>query len=526
MFTKFTKSRALITGLAALAAATSTLAIPGASARAATTPQPLNVVALGDSYASGEGDIGAGWSIPSCDLSNGAAPQRAAAQLNAVRPVIFATYACTGATIEDLLANDGPLDEMDPSDNLPVNALTISIGGNDLNFAGIVEACAEGDSCSTDPSILSSLSADFTNLGGTPADRGLLGKLVDAINARNDVDNVFVTEYPDPTTGPDGRCGYGGPDPGFDGFDLITEPEAQWASTSIVTPLNAALASAVNMANGASGHHATWHLVSGMSAAFAGHGFCTGPGSNNQTEYVPRYINTPGDSLLSQGNVNGSMHPNDAGQQVMASVIYQEYTSTPLLSASVTHSAPPVAGTPSNLTVQSLSFTGSPVPGATVVVDGNNVGTTDSTGTLSFNYTFPTAGWHNITVQKPGLPNGQSDIQVQSQAYTASSSPSPIPLNSVIPTLALTTTDNSNGRLVAGTFTLTSGTGTVTVPSGGSVANVKVTVLGYTTMTIIGPTGKPISVKVPICPTLKFQPSSAAYAPKDFSSLIACTSVN
>jgi hypothetical protein len=522
----FTKPRVLITGFAALAAATSMLAVPGASARAAITPQPLYFVALGDSYASGEGDIGSGWSIPSCDLSNGAAPQRAASQLNAVRPVIFATYACSGATVEDVLANDGPLDEMDPSDNLPINALTISIGGNDLNFAGIVKACAAGDSCSTDPSIGSALSTDFTNLGGTTADPGLLGQLVSKINARNDVDNVFVTEYPDPTTGPDGRCGFGGPDPGFDGFDLITEPEAQWASASIVTPLNAALASAVNMANSAPGRHAAWHFVSGMSAAFAGHGFCTGPGSNNQTAGVPRYFNTPTDSLLSQGNLAGSMHPNDLGQQVMANVMYQEYRSTPLLSASVTDSAPPVAGTLANLTVQSLSFIGSPVPGATVVVDGNNVGTTDSTGTLSFNYTFPTSGWHNITVQKPGLPNGQSDIRVQSAAYTASSNPSPVPLNSVIPSLALTATDTDNGQLVAGTFTLNSGTGTVAVPSGGSAANVKVTILGYKTVTEVGPTGKPITIKVPICPTLKFQPSSPAYAPKDFSSLLACTQVS
>lgn len=60
-----------------------TIFTTGVLALAATTAQPLNVVAIGDSYASGEGDIGSGWIDSACQRSAGAAPEQAASQLNA-----------------------------------------------------------------------------------------------------------------------------------------------------------------------------------------------------------------------------------------------------------------------------------------------------------------------------------------------------------------------------------------------------------------------------------------------------------
>ncbi|MGA3155750.1 MAG: hypothetical protein ABSD40_25625 [Streptosporangiaceae bacterium] len=95
-----------------------------------------------------------------------------------------------------------------------MNALTISIGGNDIGFSIIVEACMVPlNSCPTDPTITTMLAGDLHNLGGYPAGSplgilGELGELVDNINSRPDIDNVFLTEHPDPTTGPGGfLCG-------------------------------------------------------------------------------------------------------------------------------------------------------------------------------------------------------------------------------------------------------------------------------------------------------------------------------
>jgi len=520
----FRKPKLLITGLAAFAAAVPLLAMAPGQARAATSAMPLNFVAIGDSYASGEGDIGAGWLDPACDRSAGAAPQRAATTFSSIRPVGFESFACSGATVEDLLAPAGQLAMVDPDRNEPVDALTLSIGGNDLGFAQVVLACAGGDACNTDPAITGMVAAGFAKLRGTSAAPGLMSQLVGAINNRQDIDNVFLTEYPDPTTGPfsnlldpDGYCGLPGPDPGFYGFGLINEAESQWASSQIVAPLNALLASTVAMGNAAQGNHPVWHLVSDADA-FAGHGFCTGVGSVNPAAwFVPRYVSTPTDSLLSQGDASGSMHPNDTGQQVIANIMDTAYQSPRLLSASVTVSAPIVAQSPSSFTVQSLTFTGTPVPSAAVRVDGSLVGYTDSSGTLNVNgYVFPTTGYHNITVQAPGYPEGQSDLNVQPRPYGATSHPSPIPVNTVIPALTLTATDSGNGQLVAGTFTVTSGTGNFTVNSGATAANVELTSPGYTTITVIGPNGKPITIRVPECPGISFRPDSSLYTPRSF----------
>lgn len=522
----FTRPRLLITGFAALAAACSMLAVPGSAARAATTPAPLNFVALGDSYASGQGDIGSGWTDPSCYRSAGAAPQQAAALLNSVRPVDFTSFACNGATVESLLGPNGQLAQVDPGGYDPVDALSISIGGNDLGFANVVIDCATGDACNTNPTIVGDVDNGFANLegDGTASDPGLLNQLISAVNSRTDIDNVFVTEYPDPTTGPDGYCGAGGPDPGFEGFDLITQPEAQWASVAIVTELNRQLANMVIRANQAAGAHPKWFFVSGIASAFAGHGFCTGVGSSNLAVWTtPRYINTPADSLTSQGDASGSMHPNNLGQQVMAGIMESAYTSLQVDSASVTYSSEPVAQAPSSFSVQALTFGNKPVAGASVYAYGTLLGQTGSSGVLNVSgYAFPSAGDETVTVQAPGYPTAQAVVPVATRPYGAYSNPDPIPAGVVVPSLSLTAADSLTGAFVPGTFTLDSGAGTWTIASGSSAANVEVTILGYTTVSVIGPNGKPIQIRVPICPTLKFQPASPDYAPGNFSSLLTC----
>lgn len=543
----FTLRRILTSGLVALAAATPLLAGPAHAATtqpaSAVAAQPLNIVAIGDSFASGQGDIGAGWIDPACYRSAGAAPERAAGLLNAIQPVTFTSFACSGSVIEPeagslttnvspaqtLLGNgglNGQLYAVDPGRNTPVDALTISIGGNDINFHTVVEACMVPlNSCSTDPTINAMVTGSLDLLPGE------LGDLIKAVNARTDIDNVFLTEYPDPTTGPYGAwCGAGGPYPGFGGLDFISQADAIWASEHVIQPLNAALQSAVGVANARRGPGSpVWHYLSGMYNAFYGHGYCTGSNSsilfdtspNAAAAAIPRYVNTLLDSEASQGDENGTMHPNDAGQQAMAGVIYHDYLAMPLMGASVSASFPPVAEDASFFTVQARTFAGTPIAGASVLDDGNLIGHTDSSGVLNVSgYVFSAAGTHTIVAQAAGYPDAQAVLAVQARSYSATSNPSPIPMGTVSE-LTLTATDNATGQVIPGTFTVT-GSGTVTVQSAVTADNVTLT-MGSKTETIIGPTGKPIQVKVPVCPTLTFQPDSAAYAPRDFSSLISCT---
>lgn len=524
------KTTIIIPGLAALATIIPLFAGP---ASAAISPAPLNIVAVGDSYASGDGDIGSGWIDAPCERSAGAAPEQAAEQLNGDRPVTFTSFACLNGVIEggtpaeNLLGPGGQLSQVDPSGTSPVDALTISVGGNDIGFTDILTACmVPGNSCSTDPNVTGELTAGLNNL------KSELPGLISYLNGRTDIDNIFLTAYPDPTTGPGGvRCGVPGPFPAFEDFDFITQPDAQWASTSVIAPLNTALQNAVTEADEAQNRgpdSPDWHFVAGIASAFYGHGYCTGLGlgSTNPAAWIdPRYVNTPVDSSTSQGDILGSMHPNDLGQQAIASVMYDDFVDSPLMSASVSAPSTLIAGSPQSFSVQALTFANAPVANAAILVDGNLVGHTDSNGDLDVSYTFATTGDHTITAQAAGYPDAQAVVGVQVRPYGATSNPSPIPLSSV-PSLTLTATDSGTGQLVAGTFTLKTGAGTMTVRSGATASNVPVTIQGYTYVdeTILGPNGKPITikVKVQVCPELTFQPDSSLYAPQDFSSLIAC----
>ncbi|HLY65615.1 MAG TPA: hypothetical protein VKU60_08775, partial [Chloroflexota bacterium] len=440
----------ITTGLVALAAAaTPLLAGPAQAASAQTSgplaAQPLNIAAIGDSFASGQGDKGSGWLNDYCYLSSLAAPQQAEALLNGVRPATFTTSACNGSVIEDptdgyaesaLLGTNGPngqplnngqLSYIDPTRTDPVDALTISIGGNDIGFANIVTSCVDAfDNCTTDPNVTGiqgygTVQSALQRLGPYPTDSsgaptGRLGDLVKAVNARQDIDNVFLTAYPDPTIAPDGStCGWGGTYPGFGGFDAITQPKAEWASAEVIAPLNAALASTVILANEQPEPHPVWHFVD-LSGAFENYGFC----AHN------RYVNTIADSVLEQGDQNGAMHPNNAGQQALANDIFHDYISLPLMSASVSATSSLIVQSSSNLTVQTLNFDNGPIPNAGVWVDGSFVGYTNKAGNLTFSDTFSTTGDHTIVARANGYPDAQAVVSVQTRPYVAASNPEPI----------------------------------------------------------------------------------------------------
>ena len=254
-----------------------------------------------------------------CHRSDQAAAAEAARRLKASWPVQFHSFACSGGVTGAMAEGDevSPVDDrrtlLTPRGQFetirrmlgsarPIDALVLSIGGNDIDFADIVTDCvAPFNSCHH-------RYGEWTayRLSQLPE---RLNQVVAAVNngRAGNVRHAFLVQYPDPTTFPVGRrCGEGGDDE-----MNISREEAEWASTSVVAPLNALLFDAVQEANRAQDKVA-WHLVSGVVEEFRDHGYCAG---------YERFINTMADSNGIQGDLNGTMHPNSLGQRAIANAV-------------------------------------------------------------------------------------------------------------------------------------------------------------------------------------------------------------
>jgi lysophospholipase L1-like esterase len=125
--------------LAGLLATTAALAVPTAAA----ADEPVDYVALGDSYAAG----------PLIPLQNGTPPGCARSDHNypsltaqSIASATFVDVSCSGARTDDLSApqeteagtNPAQLDALSTDTDL----VTLSIGGNDIGFSEIVQECA------------------------------------------------------------------------------------------------------------------------------------------------------------------------------------------------------------------------------------------------------------------------------------------------------------------------------------------------------------------------------------------------
>jgi len=152
--------------------------VPALSARAAGA----NYVALGDSYSSG---VGAGnyiGSSGSCDRSPNAYSALWAQQHS---PSSYASVACSGAKTTDVVANQ--LSTLSNSTTL----VSITIGGNDENFAGIMTDCNLYGT-STCVSEIDAAEADAkANLPGR------LANVYNAIRGKSPNAHVVVLGYPD-----------------------------------------------------------------------------------------------------------------------------------------------------------------------------------------------------------------------------------------------------------------------------------------------------------------------------------------
>ncbi|MEV7505329.1 SGNH/GDSL hydrolase family protein [Streptomyces sp. NPDC093018] len=150
-----------------------------ASAQAASNSG--GYVALGDSYASG---VGAGSYISSsgdCDRSTNSA----AYLWNAAhKPASFAFNACSGATTDDVMANQ--LGSLNSSTSL----VSISIGGNDAGFADVMQTCV----LNSDSTCLSAIASAKSYITNTLP--GKLDTVYNAIHSKAPNARVVVVGYP------------------------------------------------------------------------------------------------------------------------------------------------------------------------------------------------------------------------------------------------------------------------------------------------------------------------------------------
>jgi hypothetical protein len=295
------------------------------------------IVSIGDSLASGEGNPDvpgiyslnddykgeislnkvirpAQWQDRRCHRSAKSGPSLAAKAFeNRYTSVTFLSFACSGAAIRHLISDRyggaEPIGSQtvppqvdavsalvgpgSPRGGRPIDALLISIGINEFDFAGIIKRCAStfSDCVSAGDSqqALDSLSGKYRALAETlsaelPATR-----------------EVYLNDYPaDVFYG--GGCGeLGQPVVGIDDV-----------KASEISALGNALDSAIGKATHTfRGDYDRWNLVSFVNTAFGSHAYCA----------RDPWFTTYEQSWEQQGNQQGTAHPNAAGHIAYANLL-------------------------------------------------------------------------------------------------------------------------------------------------------------------------------------------------------------
>ena len=225
-----------------------------------------------------------------------------------------------------------------------VRMVMMSIGGNNFNFAGIVQTCVEDwllspswwpDYCSTDSSVTKNFSS--SNIATqVAAIRGAIDNIRTAMaddGYSAAMYTIVVQDYPSPIPNSSGfrygQSGYTRQSVGGCGF---WNTDANWANGTALPDINGAVKSAVT-ADGASNLK-----VMDISSVFNGHRLCentvglleeegltswTNSGAVNKTEWVNqiRTVST----LFGPYQVQESLHPNYWGQLALRDCARQAY---------------------------------------------------------------------------------------------------------------------------------------------------------------------------------------------------------
>lgn len=347
----------------------------------------ITVASIGDSYAAGEGSpdrIGSptangAWLSEQCHRSARNGRAVAIAKLTelygpstaAGTEFLFKDVACSGATINTGLlgpyagvphggrihpAVPAQLDQVEAwlaeNDIEQLDVLLIGIGGNDVGFSFLISRCVSPIPLTTrcDRSEEVRYTLENGDLGHRTELIGfdLLGEAFDRLAERIErigPRHVMITEIPDPTRDENGRfCGCGGDGGCFDdGFVIRPEhlrwgniipietqrlpallpdlgastamlhlEEAAWVYTNVLTRLNQTFASVAR-------RHG-WIYVGGLMSDTREHGLCA-PADE-------RWFNTFHDAWVRQGDLFGSIHPNEKGYQALGTRIVERMVET------------------------------------------------------------------------------------------------------------------------------------------------------------------------------------------------------
>lgn len=249
-------------------------------------PPPVSYVAIGDSFSSGEGNPpfeGASDS-DGCHRSSQAYPRLLDNDPN-LNLGSMAFVACSGATTNDVVdGKNGELSQLDAI-TADTKVITITVGGDDINFGGYATTCAIVGPCGPGTTMYDNLLA----LASSPQLVVNLETLYDAVlaQATNDDAQVYIIDYPYIAPSSAGLCG---------GFDVSGAHSTQRV-------LNAAIAQAVSEV-----HNDKLHYVNTNAAwsSFEGKDLC---GTNSDF------------NGLDLGNSQYSLHPNVQGQADYATVV-------------------------------------------------------------------------------------------------------------------------------------------------------------------------------------------------------------
>jgi len=310
------------------------------------------LVSMGDSYASGEGNPRninsylqqAGlftsftpyWDDTSCARSTHSAPARAALALEKSSPhssVTLVDVSCSGATVGSGIL--GPQTRAGQSASQVeqvraiaaghrIDAITLSVGGNDIGFGAILQACALQADCPTKPSSTPPLKGYPSIQAGAQANLATLpGKYAsvhEALSALAPGAPIFPTMYPDITRAADGSpCTYLTMGPSDFAWAratlLVPNPQSPYSytTTSGATVPMALSAGTLNSQIAATHGALGWSDIAGTWGASGnssvGHGVCAG----NQAWSF---------GLISLGPLAAAaFHPNPKGLDVMGKAI-------------------------------------------------------------------------------------------------------------------------------------------------------------------------------------------------------------
>jgi lysophospholipase L1-like esterase len=213
-----------------------------------------------------------------------------------------------GNEIDSWVRNVGQIDELKATvGSRRIDALLVYIGINDIGVSGTLTDLIEGDAPiigQGDPTAARRHAQEVAtiNLGKLPSKLDTLAKAFSTLN----VGQIYLTEYP---TGLfDDRNGNPAP-----GCELFGYPELKISLDD--AKLVKEIASKINGILKTAADHYHWIYITGIDQQLGGRGYCTGPGRRAFTQC--------GESLLTQGDTEGTIHPNSFGHLAIGKAVAQ-----------------------------------------------------------------------------------------------------------------------------------------------------------------------------------------------------------